>query len=307
MPLPKTLAWTLTVSLGLAAAAGAGELVLDLGRGPVTVHVPASYDPATPAPLVMLLHGYTSSGQEVEDYIQLLPLSEQRGFLYVFPDGTVDIFGQPFWNATDACCDLAGSGVDDSGYLRSLLDATAAQLTVDQERVLVLGHSNGGFMAYRMACDHADVVSTVVSLAGATFANPADCTPSEPVRVLQIHGTADEVISYGGGFITATYPGAVETTEQWATANGCTATATTSLPRLDLDASLPGAETSVVRYADGCAPGGSAELWTLEGGAHVPVLSSGFVDPLLLSFLFADSPAVFADGFESGDLAAWAP
>ena len=45
------------------ASAGAGELFIDLGRGPVLVRVPASYDPETPTPLVMLLHGYSATGQ----------------------------------------------------------------------------------------------------------------------------------------------------------------------------------------------------------------------------------------------------
>ena len=34
------------------------DVVIDLGRGPVTVHVPPIYDPSLPAPLVVLLHGY---------------------------------------------------------------------------------------------------------------------------------------------------------------------------------------------------------------------------------------------------------
>ena len=134
-----------------------------------------------PAPLVMMLHGCTLSGQLQEDYFQLLSWSNQLGFLYVAPDGTVDQGGNRFWNATDACCDFYETGVDDSAYLRALIDEIAAQLSVDTERVFILGHSNGGFMAYRMACDHADIIAAVASLAGATFADPADCTPSAPV------------------------------------------------------------------------------------------------------------------------------
>ena len=49
-------------------------------------------------------------------------------------------------------------------------------------------------MAHRMACDHADAIAAIVSIAGATFLNPDDCAPSEPVSVLQVHGTNDAVI-----------------------------------------------------------------------------------------------------------------
>ncbi len=296
--------WLLAFALAAALTAPAGaDVVIDLGRGPVTVHVPPSYDPATPAPLVVLLHGYTSSGQETEDYLQLTPLADQIGFLYVYPDGTADPVGNRFWNATDACCDFFFSGVDDSGYLRALIDAIAVELSVDGERIFVAGHSNGGFMAYRMACDHAELLDAVVSLAGATFDDPAACTPAAPVRVLQIHGTDDEAILYDGGLTPlGTYPGAIGSAERWAAYNGCSTVPDTSLPPLDLEGSLPGAEATVRRYAHGGQPGGLAELWTIVDGGHVPVLSDDF-RPLVVDFLL--DHIVFADGFESGDTGAW--
>jgi len=274
-----------TVSVGPAHA----DVVLDLGRGPVTVHVPPSYDPAQPAPLVVLLHGYGASGQLQENYMQLLPWTDRLGLLCVFPDGTVDPTGARFWNATDACCDFFGSGVDDSGYLRDLIEEIAAELSVDTERVFLLGHSNGGFMAYRMACDHADIIAAVASLAGATFVDPAHCSPSAPVRTLQIHGTADDTVEYDGGVNLvgnpATYPGAVETTERWAAYNQCSLVPDLSQPPIDLVVSAPGCETTVTRYADGCDPGGSSELWSIVGGGHIPNLSPDFVRLVLDFFL----------------------
>ena len=179
----------------------ADEIFIDLGRGPVRVFVPSTYDPAQPMPLIFLLHGYSSSGNAIEAAWQLEPLAEELGFLYLHPDGTEDIFGFQFWNATDACCDLFGSGVDDSGYLRALIDEIRNQLNVNPNSIHFAGHSNGGFMSYRMACDHADVVASIASLAGATFLDPNDCVPTEPVHTLQIHGTNDDVILYNGGCI----------------------------------------------------------------------------------------------------------
>lgn len=291
----------------LLASAAAADISIDAGRGPVTVHVPPSYDPGSPAGVVMLLHGYTSTGPETEAILQLLPQTDQLGFIYLFPTGTSDFTGENFWNATDACCDLFGSGVDDSTYLRALLDEVATELTVDSARVFVVGHSNGGFMAHRLACDHAESVRGIVSLAGATWADPADCQPVDLVHVLQIHGTADETIDYAGGQIPlqAPYPGAVETVETWATLNGCSLTPDTSLPDIDLEGALPGAETTITRYADGCVEAGWSELWTIDGGSHVPVLSQDF-HTLVLDFLFGDhGPTVFEDAFESGDLLGW--
>jgi polyhydroxybutyrate depolymerase len=157
---------------------------------------PISYDGSAAVPLIISLHGYTSSGVEQEQYFTLQPLAEQRGFLYIHPDGTKDASGNQFWNATDACCDLRALGTDDAAYLLSMIEQVQQKYKVDPKRIYIVGHSNGAFMSYRMACDHADKIAAIVSLAGATFADPDRCKPSQSVSVLQVHGTADNVIPF---------------------------------------------------------------------------------------------------------------
>src|SRR5689334_15289648 len=93
---------------------GAGTV--EIGGRQVTVHVPRSYDPARPAPLVVALHGYTSNATELETYLRLTPESERRGFIYAYPNGPTDARGERFWNATDACCAFSSPAPDDSRY-----------------------------------------------------------------------------------------------------------------------------------------------------------------------------------------------
>ena len=263
--------------IGFTQVVTAGQLIVDVGRGPVTVDFPSTYDPARPYPLVLNLHGYTGTGQGQENYFMLAPFAESAEFFYAHPEGVLDTFGQHFWNGTDACCDLFGNGVDDSTYLINLVDEIRDRLNVDPWRIHFVGWSNGGFMSYRMACDHADTVASLMSLAGATFLNPADCQPAGPVHVLQVHGTNDGTIGYNGGATTtASYPGAVQTVETWASYNGCSLVADLSAPNRDIDATVPGAETTVRIYNDGCTVGGSARLWTIPGGPHGPSFTSGF-------------------------------
>jgi len=280
------------ITLASSDSAAADEIFVDAGRGPVRVFVPSTYDPAEPMPLIMLLHGYTSSGSEMEAWWRLEPLAEELGFFYLTPNGTRDIFGFRFWNATDACCDLFGSGVDDSAYLRTLIELIRTQLSVDAKSIHITGHSNGGFMSYRMACDHADIVASIASLAGATFLDPSDCMPSEPVHALQIHGTSDDVILYNGGCIgNGCYPGAVQTAETWAMYDGCAIIADDNFPPLDLDAGIGGSETDVVKYLTDCLPGGSAELWTINNGEHSPNLSPQFGRLVVTHLLSHRKPA----------------
>lgn len=258
---------------------------VDFTARPFEVFQPSSYDPATPMPLVVLLHGFGASGAIQEAYFELQPLAEERGFLYVHPDGTINQIGRQFWNATDACCGFATT-VDDSAYLLALIEKVQADYNVDPKRIYLVGHSNGGFMSYRMACDHADKIAAIASLAGATFADVEDCDPSEPVSVLQIHGTADETIAYEGGTLLGNdHPSAATSAATWADYDGCAVTTVNAAAALDLDANLAGAETSTMMY-EGCPAGVGVELWTIDGGAHIPArtpaMSIGILD-----FLFA--------------------
>ncbi len=257
------------------------------GSRPVKVHVPPSYVAGTAMPLVILLHGYSVTGNTEELYLGLTSLADARGFLYAHPDGLVDTTGNQYWNATDACCDLGGTGVDDSTYLSTLIKQIQAHYTVDPKRIFFVGHSNGAFMSYRMACEHSDQIAAIASLAGAMWSDVAKCAATQPVSVLEIHGTADQTIVYTGGQIQGhAYPSAATSVSDWVKIDGCAATADTSSPNLDLDTSIAGAETTVTKYASGCKPGGHAELWSIQGGAHIPSLSPAF-SPALIDFLLA--------------------
>lgn len=261
------------------AAGRIGRHVVD-GR-PFEITVPSSYDAATPAPLIMLLHGHGSNGPEVDGYAGLRAPAAERGALYVVPEGTTDSGGLQFWNASTACCDFSRSGVDDSGYLAAVLRAVAATYAVDASRVMVFGHSNGGFMAYRMACDHADLVTHAVSLAGAMPAEGTACSPSAPVSVLQVHGTADSTIRYDGGSNGPyPYPSALDSAEAWARFDGCATHAQETSDGLDLDSEQPGADTSITAFSE-CDDGARVELWSIDGAGHVPALGDDFPDALL--------------------------
>ena len=243
---------------------------------PYDVFVPTGYDAAAPTPLVLLLHGYTASGDIQEAYFQLEPLAESRGFLYVHPDGTVDAAGQQFWNGTDACCAFGGDAPDDAAYLMAIIEQVSAVYNVDPKAVFLAGHSNGGFMSYRMACEHADTIAGIASLAGASFADEDDCAPSEPVSVLQVHGTSDETIKYDGGSIASVeYPSAPQTVQHWVAYNGCDTTPTSTVDALDLDGGIDGVESDVEAFS-GCEQGSAVELWTIDGGSHIPGVTMNF-------------------------------
>ena len=251
---------------------------------PYTLHV--SPHPKDPAPLVILLHGYGASGAVQAAYLKLAPVTDADGMLLVTVDGTLNALGKRFWNATDACCAGRRTDVDDSAYLRAVIADVAAHHAVDPKRIYFVGHSNGGFMSYRMACDHADVVAAIVSLEAATWNDPGKCKPSTSVAVLEIHGTGDRTISYDGASIgSRKYPGAKQTVETWARYDGCRLTADTPAPAPHaIEQNLPPA--TVTAYSKACTGNGHAELWTQPDGVHIPQLAPGFADQVI-AFLLA--------------------
>ena len=264
---------------------------------PVKVYVPSSYNNRAPVPLVIMLHGYggpSGGGDFEESYLKLTPLAEARGFLYCHPEAPADQANDQFWNATDGCCDLFDSGRDDAGYLRGLIQEIARQFAVDQKRVYLVGHSNGGFMAYRMACHSADLLAGIVSLAGMTFLDPSRCSTSQPVNILHIEGTADLFFYNGGaqtiapgGFPANTppFPGVRQTVQFWAGYNNAHDPVTDLEPSLNLDSGLAGLDTVITRYTSH-PPGGAVELWTINGGQHYPTLSPEF-SPRVIDWLLA--------------------
>lgn len=246
---------------------------------PAELVVPDAHDGEAPLPAIVLLHGLGASGDAQDLYFGLSRAARRAGFYLVIPDGTVDAEGRRFWNATPACCDFGGTGVDDVAYLTGLIDELEAAVPVGA--LFFMGHSNGGFMSYRMACEEADRVDAIVSLAGSDFPGDDDCVPSAPVAVLQIHGDEDPTVVYDGG-PGGVYPSAPDVVARWAERNGCDPAAPVDGEPLDLDSSIDGAETTVTRYDDGCAE--PASLWTIEGGGHIPPLTRDFT-PTVLEWL----------------------
>jgi polyhydroxybutyrate depolymerase len=287
----KAFAVSLVILVGSPLACGdhatpaSSSAALD-GRTYV-LKVPDGYDGSHPLPLIVATHGYGGTGSTLVPYFGLDPVADERGFFVVYPDGTVDQSGRRFFNATDACCDFYGTGVDDVAFIDSLVDHIEATYAIDPSRVYAVGYSNGGFMSYRLACDLSPRFAAIVSLEGAMWNDPSQCRPTAPVAILEVHGTDDIVISPAGGnvvdgYSNRVYPPLVETVGSWATLNGC---AETGLPGAD-----PGAidgETSqptTAQTSSGCRA--DVDLWMNQGGTHSPALTSTWPEAIV-DFLMA--------------------
>ena len=272
---------------------------VDLQGHTYDIFVPTGLDAGTAAPLVLELHGYAPSSQSMTPWLdeeaanQLQPEAQKRGIILVLPHGSLDAStGYFFWNATDACCDVSGSGANDIGYLMAVIADVASKHKVDPQRVFAFGHGNGGFMVNRMGCDQADKIAGVVSLAGETYLDPSKCAASAPLAFLEVQGDADMVVAYEGGALQgisnlAMAPGALTTTQDWAAKNRCSPKADLTQPQLSLMTSSAGMpDTTKFVYDSGCEGNGQTELWTIHLGPYAPVFTAAWA-PDVFTFLMA--------------------
>lgn len=279
-----------------AGALDAGRDPLVLAR-PFQVTVPVGYRSDQPVPLVVVLHGYTATAQVQDAYFGFSRLAQQRTFLVALPDGLRDAATFQYWNATDSCCAF-GKTNDDVAYLTAVIRDVQARYAVDPKRIFLVGHSNGGFMSHRLGCDRASLITAFAALAGSTWNDPARCSPSEGVAALQIHGTLDPVILYGGGatiggqanVVGPPYPSAEDSVRTWGVKNGCAGSTLTRLNGdLNLVTALLGDETER-REVSGCPGRTAAELWTIRGAGHFPVLNDDFADRVYTWLLAHSKP-----------------
>ena len=250
------------------------------GDRPVTVNLPDNL--ASPAPLLILLHSASTSGAHQENYMQLGPVAKKSGLIYIAPDGTTNIEGKRFWNASKSCCNKYSQEVDDVAYIDSLIDEIDKKTPVDRKRIYLVGHSNGAFMSFTYACK-SNQVAAIVAIAGAMDSNP-ECTPTTPVSLLNIHGSADKTIKVAGGVMNSnSYTSAATTMKMIASLNKCSKQ---TQAKKDFEPTIKGAETTVINYA--CDTHTHLQFWKIKDGSHSPKLPSDFAQ-LVISFLLKQS------------------
>ena len=218
------------------------------------VHVPPGLE--QPTGLVINLHGAGMTAGAQAAMTNYNTVADQHGFVVVYPDG-IDLS----WADGRGASIPDRQGVDDVGFLVALADRLTQDFGIDRGRVFATGMSAGAFMANRLGCARADVFSAIAPVAG-TLGTAFPCAPSQPVSVLEIHGTADNVVPFNGGPMVgrggaSDIVAAPAMAQRWRDLNGCPA------PVDDSPAS------GIHRFTSaGCAGGTEVAFVQIDGGGH---------------------------------------
>jgi polyhydroxybutyrate depolymerase len=202
MNIARSRALFLFCPLLLAAASGSqanecsltptpGLTSVMLGLRTYQLYVPESVEqlePGTRVPFILSLHGLAGSGSNHGPRTGWIEFSETRPMVLAFPDGDRK------WDMHEDSIDVA--------FLREVIADVSSTYCIDAARVHVTGHSNGSFMAQRLACDAYDLVASIAPYAGGRPDNSLQggpCRPKRPVPVALFHGDADATVSVEQG------------------------------------------------------------------------------------------------------------
>lgn len=213
------------------------------------VHVPPNTE--GPLPVVVGLHGYTSTATGFARAHALNAHADANGYMVVYPQGTHFLVGEqsdaqfritawnsygengPDFDAAPHCTAESsrypcppGCGechrcqwepcTNDVEFVARVLDDVQVKFKTDTSRYYVLGVSNGGMMTLRVVCDLSDRFAAAAPIIGLQPPGHV-CGPNTDLPILFLMGAMDETIRYDGragkddGFIYATLAESTET------------------------------------------------------------------------------------------------
>ena len=232
------------------------------------LRIPVQYTAATSVPLLLALHSRSMNAKTIFTDSQILSSAESLNFIVVGLNGAV-YEGASSWNAGKCCTNATTYEENDLLFASTVIDFVTSKYSVDKSRVWVMGHSNGGMMAYRLACDLSEKITAIAVVTGALVDD--SCLPTKPVSTLHIHGNLDPTVPFHGGGKFET-PSIFHSVQEMAYKNSCTGS-----PKESSDAIEE-------RYIWTCASGVETQLVNYQENSHG--WEDGYTGEIL-RFLFA--------------------
>ena len=222
-------------------------------------HIPTGYTGKTPVPVVIDYHPLGGTGSSWKASTNWSSVADSQGFIMVWPDGVGNA-----WNVGRCCGTAQSQNVDDVAFTRAIVTTLQKEACIDPKRVYATGCSNGGGMAFKIACDAADVIAAVAPVdfdcVTGAMANPScgSCAPARPISEIQFRGTSDTAVPFNGGSGPrgTMFPGAQANFTEWGAINMCTG----SPQALSDHASCQAYPT--------CGAGVETALCTVQNGTH---------------------------------------
>jgi len=179
------------VAAGCITDTSAGDHTYSCDGLQVDVRIPAACE-APGCGLILELHGDTGTGLLMDAHTNLRALGEQYGYVVAAPTG-------PPWPGGPGS---TWSSANDA-MLVDITQQLASVYRVDPKKVHVTGFSRGGFVTWRLLCDHADLYASAAPGGAGDGTNFDETTcfaggraPSRPLPILFLMGRTDAAVGY---------------------------------------------------------------------------------------------------------------
>ncbi|XDD47061.1 PHB depolymerase family esterase [Leptospira sp. WS39.C2] len=172
--------------------------VLDGVKRSYLVHYPKKWD-GLPIPLLVALHGRFGNGISMMKQTKLNEVADEKGFIVIFPDGY-----KRSWADGRGSSPADEASINDVVFIESIVKRMVAEGSVDPKSVFLVGHSNGGFMAQRLAIEKPELWKGVMSVAAqlsVAHLKTKQNFKNHPVSVGIMAGTEDPLVPYSGGYV----------------------------------------------------------------------------------------------------------
>lgn len=253
---------------------------------------PANYNAEESYPLYVFLHGL---GDNIDNNNEIYQrIADEFEWIVVLPqalEASVDLMGNVIdlglmWNSglsvsLGPLSISPNSNVDDAGFILALVDSVFANYNIESDNVFLSGFSMGGFMTHSMAIEHGDRFKAFVPVSGMLPKSLENTTPTQRVKIMYIHGTADNIVSYDGTTsVIASMPNllvglsAEETVNYWVNNNGANTT-----PIIDSIEDSKDDGLRFIRYSYlGEEANQEVRFLKIEGGEHIPYVDANVYD-----------------------------
>jgi poly(3-hydroxybutyrate) depolymerase len=173
-------------------------------------YVPANLDPAKPAPLLFMVHGFGETPDQAYDSSQFAKIADREGFIAIFPEGEPGSFGP--WNVGQGVCGvgaLVNAAGNDQAFVDAMIQFANQDSCIDNDHVFMAGFSMGGYFSNETGCLNPKI-RAIAPHSGGTHELSRCTTGHKPVMVL--HFETDMLIEYAC---------ATKARDEWLRHNGC--------------------------------------------------------------------------------------
>ncbi len=233
------------------------------------VHLPTDYDGSESVPLVILLHGGEQSPMNFSERCDTNDKADEEGFITVYPTALGFSDDSRTWNMGFGFRLAYYLNIDDVGFIEKLIGTLQKKFNIDSDRIYIAGYSNGGMLAYHLACElPPGLVSAYAIQSGAIGGHLPDeeewinTKPGHPVSLVIFHGKQDYVLPYFGGWDVwrnVFYLSVSDAVDFWVENNVCN-------PEPETEVSESG-NITIDRYTGG-EDNSEVVLYTVKYGLH---------------------------------------